>query len=42
MKGKEFELKPYDPRVANKMIRSKKMTIYWHMDDLKVSYIDPK
>jgi hypothetical protein len=36
-----FKLNPYDPCVANKMINGKQMTVCWHVDDLKVSHIDP-
>jgi hypothetical protein len=31
-----FELNPYDPCVANKMVDGKQMTVCWHVDDLKV------
>ena len=37
-----FELNPYDPCVANKMINGKQMTIVWHVDDLKASHINAK
>ena len=37
-----FELNPYDPCVANKKVNSEQLTIYWHMDDLKSSHINPK
>ena len=37
-----FELNPYDPCVANKMLDSEQLTICWHVDNLKLSYIDPK
>ena len=37
-----FELNPYDPCVANKMVNSEQLTICWHVDDLKSSHIDPK
>jgi hypothetical protein len=36
-----FKLNPYDPCVANKTVNGKQMTVSWHMDDLKVSHIDP-
>ena len=35
-----FQINPYDPCVANKMINKKQMTVVWHMDDLKVSHVD--
>ena len=37
-----FELNPYDPCVANKMVNGEQLTICWHVDDLKSSHIDPK
>ena len=37
-----FKINPYDPCVANKMINGKQMTVIWHVDDLKVSHVDPK
>ena len=36
-----FVINPYDPCVANATINGKQMTITWHVDDLKVSHIDP-
>ena len=42
MRGKGFELNPYYPCVANKMIGGKKMILYWNVYDLKVSHVDPK
>ena len=35
-----FELNPYDPCVANKMIGDKQLTVTWHVDDLKMSCVD--
>ena len=37
-----FELNPYDPSVANKLVNSEQLTICWHVDDLKLSHINPK
>ena len=37
-----FELNPYDPCVANKMINGKHMTITWHVDDLKISHVNAR
>jgi hypothetical protein len=37
-----FELNPYDPCVANKVINGKQFTINWHVDDLKLSHVDAK
>ena len=31
----------YDPCVANKMVNGKQMTVCWHVDDLKVLYMNP-
>ena len=33
-----FELNPYDPCVANKMIGGKQMTVCFHVDDCKLSH----
>jgi hypothetical protein len=37
-----FEINPYDWCVANKMINGKQCTILWHVDDLKISHVDPE
>jgi len=37
-----FEINPYDPCMANKKSYGKQMTVVWHVDDLKVSHVDPK
>ena len=36
-----FVINPYDPCVANVMISGKQITVPWHVDDLKVSHLDP-
>jgi hypothetical protein len=36
-----FKVNPYDWCVANKTINRKQCTILWHVDDLKISHIDP-
>ena len=36
-----FEPNPYDWCVMNKTINGKQCTILWHVDDLKVSHVDP-
>ena len=36
-----FELNPYDECVANKVINGKQCTITWHVDDNKISHVDP-
>ena len=33
-----FEVNPYDPCVANKVINGSQMTVTWHVDDLKISH----
>ena len=35
-----FELNPYDPCSANKMVNASQITVVWHIYELKVSYID--
>jgi hypothetical protein len=40
--GRGFELNPYDPCVANKIIEGKQMTICFHVDDCKLSHHNPK
>ncbi len=35
-------INPYDPYVANKVINGKQMTVCWHVDDLKVSHMEPE
>ncbi|KAG7370681.1 hypothetical protein IV203_019251 [Nitzschia inconspicua] len=37
-----FELNPYDPCVANKMIDGKQCTVVWYVDDNKISHVDPQ
>jgi hypothetical protein len=36
-----FELNPYDPCIANKMIDGHQMTNCWHVDDLFISHKNP-
>jgi hypothetical protein len=36
-----FVINPYDPCIANATVGNKQMTVTWHVDDLKVSHIDP-
>ena len=36
-----FVVNPYDSCVMNKMINGKQCTILWHVDDLKISHVDP-
>ena len=42
LSGYGFEVNPYDPCVANKMVDGKQMTVSWHVDDLKASHKDQK
>ncbi len=37
-----FKVNPYGPCIANKTVNGTQMTICWHVDDLKVSHVDPK
>jgi hypothetical protein len=36
-----FVINPYDPCMANKVINGEQMTVCWHVDDLKVSHMEP-
>ncbi|KAG7340378.1 hypothetical protein IV203_023921 [Nitzschia inconspicua] len=39
-----FEINPYNPYnpcVVNKMVNGKQLTVTWHVDDLKVSHMQP-
>ena len=40
LKEMGFEINPYDPCVANKLVSGKQMTVRWHVDDLMISHID--
>jgi len=37
-----FKINEYDRCVTNKVINGKQCTIIWHVDDLKISHVDPK
>lgn len=37
-----FEVNPYDWCIANKNINGSQCTIVWHVDDLKISHVDPE
>ena len=39
LKSIGFQLNPYDPCVANKIVDGPQLTVVWHVDDLKVSHI---
>ena len=40
LKEMGFEINPYDPCVANKLVDEKQMTVRWHVDDLMISHAD--
>ena len=42
MRSERLEVNPYNPCVENKVIGGKQMTVYWHMDYLKESQVDPQ
>jgi hypothetical protein len=42
LEGEGYVINPYDPCVANKVINGKQCTVGWHVDDLKVSHVDPE
>ena len=37
-----FTINRCDLCVANKMVNGKQCTVTWHVDDLKISHVDPK
>ena len=37
-----FTMNPYAPCVANKIIHDSKMTVTWHVNDLKISHKDSR
>ncbi len=39
LKKMGFEINPYDPCIANKMVNGTQMTIRWHVDDLMMSHV---
>ena len=41
LKVNGFKLCKYDPCIATKMIDGKQCTIAWHVDDSKISHVDP-
>ena len=40
MEAYGFRINPYDPCVANRMVGGKHLTVFWHVDDLKISCVD--
>ena len=41
LKSRGYKVNPYDPCVFNRTITGKQMTILFHVDDLKLSHVDP-
>ena len=41
LEGMGFMLNPYDPCVANRDIEGSQQTVTWHVDDLRVSHVNP-
>ena len=39
LKSVGFQLNPYDPCVANKIVEGAQLTVFWHVDDIKASHI---
>lgn len=42
VKGIGFWQNNYDPCVANRTVRGKQHTICWHVDNIKLSHVEPK
>ena len=42
LKSKGFRLNPYDPCVANKQVKGEQLTVCFHVDDCKISHVNPK
>ena len=42
LKRNDFEINPYDPCVANRMVNGKQQTVLWHVDDCKISHVETK
>ena len=40
IKSEGFELNPYDPCIANKIVAGHQLTLLWHVDDIKMSHLD--
>ena len=36
-----FVINPYNLCVANKVVNGKQLTVVWHVDDAKISHVDP-
>jgi hypothetical protein len=39
LKKMGFDINPYDPCVANKIVNGMQTTIRWHVDDLMISHV---
>ena len=39
LKSVGFEINPYNPCVANKIVQGKQLAVVWHVDDLKASHV---
>ena len=37
-----FKINPYDPCISNRTIDDNQQTVFWHVDDCKISHVDPK
>ena len=37
-----FKVNPYDPCVANRMVNGTRMTVTWHVDNLKITHAKPQ
>ncbi len=42
LKREGFKLNPYDPCVANKIVKGKQMTVCFHVDDCKIFHVSSK
>ena len=42
LEGIGFIFNPYDPCIANRIVKKKQQTICFHVDDLKSSHVDAK
>ena len=40
LKSIGFQLNPYNPCVANKIVDGAQLTVVWNVNDIKVSHID--
>ncbi len=42
LEGQDFQLNPYDPCMANKVVNGSQMMLTFHVDDIKISHLDPE